>query len=100
MMRSVPRIAVDTPRALFSALVVSAMMRGVLHVAHHHPPRRRAAAIRSGEHVGLVTLTMDDRVVWLPAALSRPHVAIRRFDLTELPLPDALSLVFRSPLAV
>jgi hypothetical protein len=99
MSRRPPRVAVDTPRALFSALVVSAMMRGVLHVAHH-APRRRAAAIRSGEHVGLVTLTMDDRVVWLPAALSRPHVAIRRFDLTELPLPDALSLVFRSPLAV
>ena len=84
---------ITTPHRLIAALATSARMRGMLHgaVAYAH-----AAAIRTGDHIGLVTMTLDGRVVWLPEALSHPH-AVTRVDLTDLPLADALAVVFRRP---
>ena len=81
------------PRNLFAALVTSARMRGLLHGPGGNPVL--AAAIRAGDAVGLVTLTLDGRVVWLPEAVSNPAAVPRRVDLTDLPMRDALSVVFR-----
>jgi hypothetical protein len=84
-----------TPRGLLAALIRSARMRGSLHGAH--ASSQHAAAIRAGNRVGLVTLTLDGRVVWLPGALSEPMQAPKRIDLTDLSVCDALAVVFRRP---
>jgi len=73
------------------------MMRGVLHAAE--ATRAHAAAIRAGDQVGLVTLTLDNRVVWLPDAVSRPHATPQRIDLTDLTVGDALGIIFHLQLA-
>ncbi|MBV9646434.1 MAG: hypothetical protein JO043_03125 [Candidatus Eremiobacteraeota bacterium] len=83
-----------SPYRLIAALVTSARMRGVLHDARTYP---HAAAIGSGDHVGLVTMTFDGRVVWLPKALSHPHISPTEVDLTDLTLGEALAIVFRRP---
>jgi hypothetical protein len=80
-----------SPAGLLAALVTSARMRGLLHGAKAFA---HAAAIRAGDQVGLVTLTLDARVVWFPDAISQPHAAARRVDLTDLTIGDALAVVF------
>jgi hypothetical protein len=79
---------------MLAALITSARMRGVLHAAE--ATTEHVAAIRAGSEVGLVTLTLDGRVVWFPGALSAPGT-LRRVDLTDLPLFEALAVVFRRP---
>jgi hypothetical protein len=80
-----------------ATLIRSARMRGLLHGSH--ASSQHAAAIRAGDRVGLVTLTLDGRVVWLPGALSEPTQAPKRIDLTDLSVFDALTVVFRRPRA-
>jgi len=86
-----------TPLALFKALVTSARMRGMLHGPE--PKFEHAAAIGRRGHVGLMTLTFYDRVVWLPGAISHPHQEAERIDLTDLAVEEALKIVFRLRLA-
>jgi hypothetical protein len=45
-------------------------------------------------------MTLDGRVVWLPRALSSSTHDPHWIDLTDLPLVDALTVVFRRPQAV